>query len=306
LAYLLASFRFFAALGWMVTDTPGWWIRAAVVLLDFASQQATGGVFYLVIEWGGYFLLVYAFMRRWRWQLAIAFVIGFICLGLLQEVKPVFRTSLENYEIGNPVDSTARLVSLMWGRLLGTGPAEATQGEFGDLLVRFNQGWIVARVMDQVPRKQPYASGATLLDAALFSIIPRPLFPGKREGASQALFTKYTGVLLAGNTRMGLGTIGELYANFGTVGGILGTFVYGYVLGWLFVIFAERAANNGLWWAAAAIVVLPGAESGLNIEDISNHVVKAGVVFFVVLKFVPFVSEPLAAKLLTPAADTAS
>ena len=101
--------------------------------------------------------------------------------------------ALDNYEIGNPIDSTERLVSLMWDRLLGHSLDPATVPEFGDLLVRFNQGWIVARVMDQVPSKQPYASGATLLDAAVFSIVPRPLFPGKREGASQALFTKYTG-----------------------------------------------------------------------------------------------------------------
>ena len=301
LAYLIASFRFFAALGWMVTETPGWWIRVVVVLLDFASQQATGGVFYLVVEWGGYFVLVFAFMRRWRWELAVAFLVGFLGLGLLQQVKPAFRNAIASYEVGNPVDSTERLVALMWDQLMGTTPVPGASTDFGDFLVRFNQGWIVARVMDQVPKKEPYASGATLIDAAIFSIVPRPLFPGKREGASQALFTKYTGVVLFANTRMGLGAIGELYANFGVAGGIAGTFVYGYFLGWLFAVFAERAANNALWWAAAAIVVLPGAESGLNIEDIANHVVKAGVLFFVVFKFVPFVGSLLSAKQLTPA-----
>jgi hypothetical protein len=306
LAYLLASFRFFAALGWMVTETPGWWIRAAIVLMDFASQQATGGVFYLVIEWGGYFLLVFAFMKRWRWQLAGAFLVGFLFHGLLQSVKPVFRGALNNYEVGNPLDSTERLVSLMWDRLLGANSnSAAAPTDFSDLLIRFNQGWIVARVMDHVPKSEPYADGGTLVDAAIFSIVPRPLFPGKREGASQALLSKYTGIVLFGNTRMGLGTIGELYANFGAVGGIAGTFVYGYLIGWLFAIFAERAAGNALWWAAAAIVVLPGAESGLNIEDVANHVIKAGAVFFVVLKFVPLVGDLLSAKQLVPSDQAA-
>jgi hypothetical protein len=305
LAYLIASFRFFAAIGWMVTETPGWWIRVVVVLVDFVAQQATGGVFYLVVEWGGYCLLVYAFMRQWRWKLAVAFVAGLLGLGLLQQIKPAFRAALDNYEIGTPVDSTVRLISLMWDGVLGQSDP-TTETDVGDLLVRFNQGWIITRIMDHVPKNEPYAAGGTLVDAAMFSIVPRPLFPEKREGASQAIFTRFTGVVLAGNTRMGLSAIGELYANFGIIGGVAATFVYGYLLGWLFAIFAERAGENALWWAAAAMVVLPGAESGLNIEDIANHVIKAGALFLAVMKFVPLVGDLLAAKQLTPADSGAS
>lgn len=305
LVYLVSSFRFFAALGWMVTETPGWWIRVAVVLLHFAAQQSTGGVFYLVVQWGGYFVLVYAFIKRWRWQLAAAFAAGLLVLVVLQQVKPVFREALNKYEIGTPVDSMQKLGSLMWDRVWRDSQIGATD-DFGDTLVRFNQGWIVARVMSYVPRKQPHANGQTLVDAAIFSIVPRFLVPSKREGASQSMFMKYTGIELASNTRMGLGAIGELYVNFGIVGGIVGTFVYGYLLGWLFAVFAERAVRNPLWWAAAAVVVLPGSESGQNIEDILNHVVKAGVVFVIVLKAVPLISGLLSAEQLTPARHPSS
>jgi hypothetical protein len=50
---------------------------------------------------------------------------------------------------------------------------------------------------------------------------------------------------------------------------------------------------------------LPGAESGLNIEDVANHVIKAGAVFFVVLKFVPLVGDLLSAKELVPSDQAA-
>ena len=299
LTYLVSTFRFFAALGWMITETPGWWIRVAVVLLQFAAQQSTGGVFYLVVQWGGYFLLVYAFIKGWRWQLAGAFAAGLITLFVLQQVKPVFRDALRNYEVTTPVDSMQRLGSLMWDRVTKDSRQLGTDDSFGDTLVRFNQGWIVARVMTHVPKNTPYASGDTLIDAAIFSVVPRFLVPSKREGASQSMFMKYTGIELGGNTRMGLGAIGELYANFGTFGGILGTFIYGLLLGWLFAVFAERAVKNPLWWAAAAVVVLPGSESGQNIEDILNHVVKAGIVFILALKLVPVLNGLLSAERLT-------
>jgi hypothetical protein len=286
LGYLVASFRFFGALSWMVTRTPGWWLRVGIVLFELLAVQSTSGLFYLVIHWSGYFLLVYAFMRGWRWQLAPVLLVGVLGLGLLQDVKPTFRQSILQEEVSGPIQSVEKLFSLMWARLQGR-QITAAPLEFGDRLVRFNQGWIIARVMSHVPKEEPYARGRTLVDAAMFAIVPRFLVPTKKEGASTEMFERYTGVDLINNTKMGLGLIGELYANFGYWGGMAGTFVYGVLVGYLFTLFASRATLNPLWWAAAATILLPSVEPGFNIEDILNHVVKAAVVFVVVWKGVP-------------------
>ncbi len=61
LAYLVSSFRFFAAMGWMVTETPGWRLRIAIVFGLLVVESTAGGMFYLIVHWGGYFALVYAF-----------------------------------------------------------------------------------------------------------------------------------------------------------------------------------------------------------------------------------------------------
>src|SRR6187431_2926145 len=118
--------------------------------------------------------------------------------------------------------------------------------------------------MTHVPADEPYAMGQTLTDAAIFTVLPRFLFPNKREGASTQLFLRFTGIKLPPNTRMGLGVIGELYANFGMVGLIL-------------LFFADRAQKNPLWWAVAPAILLPCVEPGFNIEDVSNHIVKGSV-----------------------------
>jgi hypothetical protein len=311
LAYLLASFRFMGALGWMVTRTPGWGIRVVGVMLHLTAIQSSGGLFYLVIHWGGYFLLVFAFMRGWRWKMAVALVIGVLGLSLLQSVKPTYRVSLREEQVSNPVEALARLVSMMWDRAL-TGNVVDRDGDPGDVLVRFNQGWIIARVMTHVPKDQPYARGGTLADAALFSIVPRFLVPSKAEGASRDLFRKYTGVDLADTTRMGLGIIGEMYANFGT-SGIIATFIYGLAIGTLFLWFADKAQLNPLWWAAASIVLLPSVEPGFNVEDIANHVVKASIVLIAIWKLVPAMTrlldtndrQPTHADVYDPAFDDA-
>jgi hypothetical protein len=294
LGYLIASFRFFAALAWMVTGTPGWKLRVGIVMIHLAGVMSTAGVFYLVIHWGGYFLLVYAFIKGWRWRLAGVFVVGLLGIALLQEVKPAFRAALVELNLTGSGQALSTLGSMMYERA-AVGNFLSARTEFGDLLVRFNQGWIIARIMTEVPRAEPFARGETIVDAAIHSIIPRPLFPFKREGASREIFERFTGITLSRTTRMGLSIIGEFYANFSIVGGVIGTFVYGYLLGALFGWFRRRASPNPVWWAAAAIVLLPGIEPGFNLEDIANHVVKAAVLLFLMRKMVPVVRGLLAA-----------
>ena len=100
---------------------------------------------------------------------------------------------------------------------------------------------------------------------------------------------------------MGLGVIGELYANFGALGGVLATFLYGCMMGWLFLYFVERAQKNPLWWAVAPAILLPCVEPGFNVEDVSNHIVKGAVVFMIVWKLFPPVQRLLAPTVHTPA-----
>lgn len=292
LAYLLGSFRFFAALGWMVTETPGWRLRVAVVFAMLLVEQTAAGVFYLVVHWGGYFTLVYAFMRRWRWKLGVTILAGLVMLGYLQQIKPAYRTEI-NVRWYGPIDSVKVFAGVVWDRVRSVRHPDL-QTDFGDTLVRFNQGWIISRIMTHVPKEQPYAGGQTIADAAVFSVVPRFLFPEKAIGASQDLFAKYTGVALPRGTTMGLGIIGEMYANFSYWGGIVSTFAYGLLLGWAFFFFAKKALFNPLWWAVGSVVLLPAVEPGINLEDISNHVVKGAVVLFILWKFTPAMQRLLA------------
>ncbi|MCC7417782.1 MAG: hypothetical protein IT176_11645 [Acidobacteria bacterium] len=292
LVYLLASFRFFAALGWMVTETPGWPLRVGVVFALLLIEQTTTGIFYLVVHWGGFFTLVYAFMRRWRWRIGATIMAGLLLLVMLQQIKPAYRERLD-LTWGDSVASLQLFGSMMWDRIRGVDDPGVEQ-DVGDTLVRFNQGWIISKIMTYVPRDRPFAGGETIADAVRFSILPRFLFPDKGTGASQDMFLQYTGVTLPKGTTMGLGIIGEMYANFGRAGGIAATFVYALLLGAGFTFFARRALLNPLWWAVGSVVLLPAVEPGINLEDISNHVVKGAVVLLVLWKLLPPMQRLLA------------
>ena len=85
------------------------------------------------------------------------------------------------------------------------------------------------------------------------------------------------------------------------VGGVLATFLYGGMMGWILLFFADRAQKNPLWWAVAPAILLPCVEPGFNIEDVSNHIVKGAVVFAIIWKLCPPVQRLLAPPAHTPA-----
>ena len=53
------------------------------------------------------------------------------------------------------------------------------ENQFGNIVVRINQGWIIAKVMDNVPSREPYANGETVKNAIIASIFPRFVDPDK-------------------------------------------------------------------------------------------------------------------------------
>src|ERR1700723_3772679 len=91
LVTILGSFSFFSALAWMLTRTPGWKLRVAIVMLQLVATASAEGIFYLVLQWGGFFLLVYGFRSRWRGRLALALILATAGAVTLQYVKSDYR-----------------------------------------------------------------------------------------------------------------------------------------------------------------------------------------------------------------------
>lgn len=291
---VISSFRFFAALAWMITLTPGWKLRVAVVFAQLIVITSAEGIFYTLLQWAGFFVLVYGFRFRWRFKLALALTLALMTAVVLQYIKADYRIYLHSQN-PNLVERVSAMANMARDQLVGSGEQHVPT-TFGDVLVRFNQGWIVSRILSRVPSRVPYAAGDTIKDAVTYTIMPRALFPNKHEGASRVLFARFTGLRLESGTTMGLSIIGEMYANFGYWGGVLGTFVFGSLVGMAFAMFFKLSRQNPMWWAAAPIVLLAGIEPAFNLEDISNYIVKSALVLLVFSSVVPGIRELLPLK----------
>ena len=291
---VISSFRFFAALAWMITLTPGWKLRVAVVFAQLIAITSAQGIFYTLLQWAGFFVLVYGFRFRWRFKLALALILALMSAVVLQYIKSDYRIYLHS-ENPNLVERMSAMAKMARDQVVGPGEQHVAT-TFGDVLVRFNQGWIVSHILYRVPSRVPYAAGDTIKDAVIYTLMPRALFPNKHEGASRILFARFTGMHLDRGTTMGLSIIGEMYANFGYWGGILGTFAFGSLVGLAFAVFFKLSRQNPLWWAAAPIVLLTAIEPAFNLEDISNYIVKSALVLFIFSFEVPGIRELLRLK----------
>jgi hypothetical protein len=153
-------------------------------------------------------------------------------------------------------------------------------------VTRVNQGWIIARILYWVPTREPFAHGETLLAAVRAAVLPRFLDPGKYLAGGFWYFERFTGMSMR-QVSMNLSVAGEMYANFGRQGGLIGVFLFGIVLGLVYRVFARWAVENPLWWAWAPYVMLYTMQAENGIGEAVNHVVKSFLVMIAFMSVVP-------------------
>lgn len=95
---------------------------------------------------------------------------------------------------------------------------------------RLNQNFLVGAAVARLSETDDYARGGTLWDAIL-ALIPRALWPDKPITAGSGyLVTQITGIEFDKNTSVGVGQTMEFYANFGTLGVVIGFMIMGVVI----------------------------------------------------------------------------
>jgi len=104
---------------------------------------------------------------------------------------------------------------------------------------------------------------------------------------------------LTEGTSMNLGFGGELYANFGYWGGILGCGLYALVLGLGFRWVARRAHASPIWWAILVYVGHWALKAETDIGAVLNYIVKAAIVACVAAMCLPAVRAELAGRPVT-------
>jgi hypothetical protein len=259
-----------------------WPVFALILLgLEFVSSLA-GGMFYDLVLRAEATLLIVAFRYGWRFRLVFSLVLAIFMAILLQSVKYDYRAATWGKQSNESAGDL--LLNLTTNRLSDPG-SWLQSDQASETLVRFNQGWIVNRVLQHVPAIRPYAGGSTIITGITSALAPRFLWQDKVRAGGRDLFTEYTGIHLNGHTSMCISPTGEMYANFGVNGGILGMGLFGLCLGLLYRWMGRLAVRESVWWAWAPFILLWALKAEEDLSNIENWIVKALIVMGLVVLF---------------------
>jgi hypothetical protein len=161
----------------------------------------------------------------------------------------------------------------------------------GNMAARLNQGWIIARIMNYMPEKQPFVRGETIETALYAALVPRILVPGKIKAGGRANFERFTGTPLPETTSMDISLVGEGYANFGLLGGMVFIFLVSLLYNWVIVKVIELSKNNPtlILWIPLLFFQVMKAET--DFATVFNYLTKAALVTFLAFYLTKVIME---------------
>jgi hypothetical protein len=156
---------------------------------------------------------------------------------------------------------------------LWSAVASFDRAKFEDGFQRFvhRVGYIdfLAHTMENVPARVPHENGARVLEGIAHVLQPRIFFPDKPAQLNDTIITAhYTGLSFPDMvyTSISIGYVGELYIDFGLMGGVLAALVLGAGIGRIYrLVRWFRGADSILNCGFAAMAMLPfiSYETGL-------------------------------------------
>jgi len=281
-AFLLGGLVYIGALIYYSNKSNRYRILSLVLALLWLLSQATNaGMFHTLILWGAIFFCFYdgIFQRKLGLKVLVI-VVGSSSLIFIQQIKQEFRA------LNGETDLSS--MELFWAltssKLTNETPLVASDQEWADLNVRLNQGWIIARVISNVPVKEPFAEGETIMEAIENALVPRIFNPDKKKAGGQENFEKYTGLYLNKNTSMGLSVLGEGYANYGYYAWVF-LFIWGYVLRQVLNFLNKKSNIIGLVYFFIPLIFLQVVKAETEFYVVLNHLFKSMILLFILMPF---------------------
>jgi len=308
--HLLSKLRYVGLFGWMISRKSGWRMR---MWLIWSLELFLAVWFALFLELALWTLCIVSFYAH-LWTMKTHLFAGLVVTGAITLIGvQVAKTELRNVGwygeeasievFGHEFVPSLSNKPFVWlGKVLQitvqlvTGQLDSQL--LGESLVRYNQGWIISRIMSYVPINEPYARGSTLVTAIKGAVLPRFVDVQKHRAGGAEYFDRFVGRPLVGNTSMNLGYAGEMYANFGARGGIFGCGLYALFFSAGYVMMVKSAKKRPLVLAFIPYVFLWVALMEVGISEVLNFTFKAWVLSLCFLWLAAALSAPTERKAL--------
>lgn len=282
--YLASGMRFIGLLYLFYSNSKKKWIVFAIVFGMQFIVAISGGLFHNLLLWSVLMLIFISIFYKISFIRKLLLIsIGFSCIYILQSMKAGFRDEIwKNAYKGNKVELFLSIFLNKAGEIfvIADNAGYGNEDELGKVNNRLNQGWIISKIMDNIPAHAPFLGGETVIEAVYSSMFPRFLAESKLGGGGKYAFEKLTGLHLLQGTSMGVSIIGEVYGNYGIEGSYLFMFLWGIALS-LFV--RTIFIKSNYWYTLPLwlpIIFLQVIKAESDLLTVMNHLVKSTIFVF--------------------------
>lgn len=280
LFFLLSAMQFVGVYIILFTKSKLKWAAFAAVMGLVIFQAVLMGMFGELVLWMMFSLLVVAFVLKIPMPGKIAILsFGFFLVMLIQSTKEEYR--MATWYSDSDLSNQEIYKNVIMSRLENPAVLFETSA-MQNIGARLNQGWIIARIIEHMPEKYPFVKGETIETAIYAGLLPRVLAPTKAKAGGRANFERFTGTELPETTSMDISLVGEGYANYGKVGGIVFLFFIGvfYNLIIIKIIAMSKTYPTLILWLPILFFQVIKAET--DFATVFNHFTKAALVAFIV------------------------
>lgn len=234
IVYYFSQLTFIGFLYLLHSGKSGKGILIAIVLIILIAQSVVTGMYGELVYWsilGGIILLV-GKRRVSVFKKIVWLSLGVFVVLLIQSIKHEYRaTTWGDDDNGGSFKTFSHLVKQ---RLKDPASLVDPVRIYG-VVIRGNQGRLVGRTMDYVPRHEEFAGGETIITSIAAAFVPRFLWQDKPEVGGVELTCRFLGDCTKRKYSYNIGQLGESYVNFGIVGGAIFMFFYGYFMRFSYV-----------------------------------------------------------------------
>lgn len=271
--YLISQLRYVAALYFVFSRHPLRWLFAGLSVLPLLTGSAETGMFHDLLLWMGILTCyVYAMKKRKLWITVLFVIFGLAAAFTIQGIKQSYRDKVWNDQEGSLVEE----IKQFWSSP-NTRFDEAT---LTNAIVRINQGWIIAAILENVPLREPYARGDTLNDAATAALIPRLFSEDKVSAGGKVNFRRFTGLPLSDTTSMGLSLLGESYANVGPEVGVFLMLLFGVLMSLSYGLCLLWSVKHPTFYFWIPVIFCQTIKAETDLVTVLNHIIKGSIVIF--------------------------
>jgi len=252
------------------------------VILIMAFLALSRGMFQLLLLWFVFLFIITSFLKTTTNRKKVLIAISMLVLAfLIQSVKSEYRQLTWAEE--NTEKSKTSIFSDLVSQRFSRTDLLTSEENINNIIGRINQGWIISRVMSHVPLYESFARGETIMDGIKATLLPRFIYANKTKAGGRKNFERFTGRKLVGATSMNLSVLGEAYANFGKVGGIVFMFFFGLFLNLVYTYINSIFKKIPIMLFFIPLIFLQVVKAENDFAIILNHLVKSVIFVFIVL-----------------------